>query len=280
MNNPIQQISNSLNTTNFSEGKNTTNISYMNIFKFKSSTIKMPETKIPYLYLIVKGSLRLHTPQGIMDYIPGQYSISAIDTPISGQVLIFSESSEFLALSIEFTPDDVISVVLDIDGDLPERVLNSELSDKVMIQADEKVISSVARLIKLADKPDNLAFMERHLKREIIFNVLIGTCGKQFLQSIVKIQQADNIYKANNWIKQNYKSTFTVKALAEKQNMSISNFHRLMLDENKSVTEAAIEVGYESVSQFTRDYKKMFKVSPKEDIHKLFYQLKTKAHSK
>lgn len=133
-------------------------------------------------------------------------------------------------------------------------------------------------------------FIRKNIIREIIYYVLCGSCGKQFLQTITNIQKIDEIYEANNWIKQNFRSSFTVGSLAEQQNMSVSLFHqkfknavgmgplqcqkrlrltearRLMLDENRNVTEASLEVGYESVSQFIRDYKKIFGAAPKEDI--------------
>ena len=137
-----------------------------------------------------------------------------------------------------------------------------------------------AKLCSLLDAPDQLAFMGQHMKREIIFEVLCGSCGKQFLQSIINIQQAGEIYAANSWIKQNFKKPFTVEELAEQRNMSVSSFHqkfksavgmgplqcqkrlrltearRMMLDEQATVTDASLEVGYESVSQFIRDYRK------------------------
>lgn len=127
---------------------------------------------------------------------------------------------------------------------------------------------------------------------------MCGPCGSQFLQSIINIQQAGEIYNINSWIKENFRNAFTVEELAEKRNMSVSLFHqkfksavgmgplqcqkrlrlteagRLMLDENRNVTEASFEVGYESVSQFTRDYRKMFGLTPKEDILKLRSQKK------
>lgn len=68
--------------------------------------------------------MRLHTPSGIMDYMQGQYSVSAIDTPQSAQVLTFSKENDFLALSIEFTLDDVISIVLDLEGDFAKRIID------------------------------------------------------------------------------------------------------------------------------------------------------------
>ena len=129
--------------------------------------------------------------------------------------------------------------------------------------------------------------------REVIYYILWGSCGKQLLTSTINLDQADEIYKVNHWIKENFRSLFSVKDLAVQGSMSISLFHqkfksavgmgplqcqkrlrltearRLMLDENKNVTEASAEVGYESLSQFIRDYRKMFGRPPKEDIQNL-----------
>ncbi len=279
-------------------GENATGISYLTIYRFTDNIIEMPQADLPYIYFVTDGSMRLHTPSGIMDYVAGQYSVSAIDTPDSGRVLTFSEESDFVALSIRFSLDDVISVVLDMDGDLAERILSSDLSSRLQSGSDQRIIDVILRLLDIADEPEQLAFMGKHLKREIIFNILCGSCGKQFLQSTINIQQAGEIYEINSWIKQNYKESFTIEELAERRHMSVSNFHqkfksavgmgplqcqkrlrltearRLMLDENVSVTDAAIEVGYESVSQFIRDYRKMFNSSPKEDIQNLKKQFK------
>lgn len=280
------------------DGVNNTVVSYLKVYRFSNTIIYMPETAIPYIYLVLDGSLRLHTPSGIMDYLPGQYSVSAIDTPISGQALTYGDEKDFLALSIEFTLDDVISVILDIDGNLVERIMNFQLDTDTMDEFDKKVGDAAFRLVKILNKPEELAFMGKYLRKEIIFDVLCGTCGRQFMQSVTGIQQAGEIYEINSWIKENYRGSFTVEELAERWNMSVSNFHqkfksavgmgplqcqkrlrltearRKMLDNNVGVTEAALDVGYESVSQFNRDYKKMFQASPKEDIQRLKEQLK------
>lgn len=71
--------------------------------------------------------MRLHTHSGIMDYMQGQYSVSAIDTPESAQVLTFSDEGDFLALSVELQLNDVISVVLDLEENLAERIINSQV---------------------------------------------------------------------------------------------------------------------------------------------------------
>lgn len=274
-----------------SEGKNATPVSYMDVYRFTQKEVVLPEDVAdPYLFLVVKGSMRLHSIEGVFDYEPGQYFISAIHSPRTGEVLNVSQTDPFIALRIEFSAQDVISVMLDIDGDLPERLFDETVS-AALPHADDKLTEVLLRLLGMTQT--ELSFMEKHLKREIIFDLLTGPQGRQFMQRIVSIGQAGDIYNVNNWIKQNYKTDFAVEDLAGQSNMSLSNFHqkfksavcmgplqcqkklrltearRLMLDRAASVTDAALEVGYESVSQFIRDYRRMFGRSPQKDIQEI-----------
>lgn len=107
-----------------------------------------------------------------------------------------------------------VYVVLDLDGDLAERIADGGLDSRVTASADAHVTASI---------------------------------GSQFLQSVINIQQAGEIYEINSWIKENFRDSFTVEELAEKRNMS--------------------------VSQFTGDYRKMFGLKPKEDMMKLRSQV-------
>lgn len=261
----------------------------------------MPQSNDPYLYLVLDGTLRLYTPSGIMDYTPGQYSISKIDTPLSGTVLTFSEQGDFLALALEFATNDVISSVLEIDNDLIEKITEERLTEQEMALSDRALIASVFRLLEIRNQALPSEFMRKNMMREIIYHVLCGSSGKHFLQSIANIGQVNEIYEANSWIKENFRDPFTVERIAEQWSMSVSLFHqkfkdavgmgplqcqkrlrltearRLMLDEGKNVTEAALEVGYESVSQFVREYKKTFYAAPKEDILNIRRYLKNQA---
>lgn len=273
-------------------------VSSMTAYRFSEANIYMPQTENLYLYLVLDGALRLYTPSGIMDYMAGQYSISKIDTPLYGTILSFSEQNDFLAIALELTGNEVITAVLDLDSTLTERIMKGAIPEQEMSFADHAVMGSVYRLLVTMQKPLASDYIRRNIMREVIYYVLCGSCGKQFLQAITNIQNIDEIYEANRWIKENFRSPFTVESLAEQQNMSVSLFHqkfksavgmgplqcqkrlrltearRLMLDESRNVTEASLEVGYESVSQFIRDYRKMFGAAPKEDISRLRGQLK------
>lgn len=228
-------------------------------------------------------------------------AISTIcNSPLSGQAITASADSEFIAVSVELSTDDVISVMLDMDDEFSQKVFQSGLSPKTMADFDTSLLESVTKLINSMKQTDSLSFVSKHLKREIIFDLIGGSSGKEFLQSITNLQEAGEIYSINTWIKQNYKGTFSVEELARQLNMSISSFHqkfkyavgmgplqcqkrlrltearRLMLDEGKTVADAAMDVGYESISQFTRDYGRMFGNSPKNDILQLRKHLQLK----
>lgn len=272
------------------EGAIQTGIAQITAYLFTTEKIRMPQTENPYLYIVLDGALRLHTPSGIMDYMAGQYSVSKIDTPLSGTVLSFSERQDFLALAVAFTPNDVITEVLELDNELTERIMGEKLTEDEMSRSDRGVLQAVHRIFLLTQKALPSDFIRKNAMREVIYYTLCGSCGRQFLQSIINVTKADEIYEANSWIKENFRSAFTVEHLAEERNMSVSLFHqkfksavgmgplqcqkrlrltearRLMLDEELNVTEASVSVGYESVSQFIRDYRKMFGSAPKEDV--------------
>lgn len=289
----IKKLQHKIRALPLREGRNQTGIPGITAYQFTASQIEMPQTEIPYLYLVLDGILRLHTPSGIMDYIPGQYSISKIDTPLIGTILTLSDQCDFLAVAVEIPASDIITTILDLDNDLIEKIVSAQLESNMMSSADHHATKSVSRFFSDTTQTIPSEFIRKNMMREVIYDVLCGSCGRQFIQSIINIGQADAIYEANSWIKENFRDSFAVENLAQQRNMSVSQFHqkfksavgmgplqcqkrlrltearRLMLDDRKNVTEAALEVGYESLSQFTRDYRKMFGAAPKEDILKI-----------
>lgn len=142
----IAQIQHEICALPLTEGANKTGIPFVTAWYFTSHKIEMPKTENPYLYIVVDGTLRLYTPSGIMDYMEGQYSISKIDTPLSGLVLTFSPQKSFLALSVEFTVNDVISCALNLDNDLRNRIMGQNMEEQEMSASDGAVIESIYRL--------------------------------------------------------------------------------------------------------------------------------------
>ncbi len=113
-------------------------ISYLNIYQYKTKEINFPSTSNPYLFLVLDGDIRLHTISGILDYSKGSYSISSIDMPRSCYSL--SNNNDILGLTIEFTVTEIISVILDLDDELINKIIKEELSDELMEKSDNRVI--------------------------------------------------------------------------------------------------------------------------------------------
>lgn len=184
-------------------------------------------------------------------------------------------------------------MLISAEGNLAQEIAEGKLSSAFSERADKNVTDCLVRLTALFSDNQSLAFMAGHIKRELLFNVLCGSCGNRFLQSMTGANQNGEIYDINAWIKQNFKENFTVEDVAKQNNMSVSALHqkfknaigmgllqcrkrlrlsearRLLLNGERNVTDSAMEVGYESVSQFIRDYKKMFGCPPKDDIRNL-----------
>lgn len=138
----IQTLRNEIRKLPLVNDCNQTGISCVTVYRFAEEKVQMPLAANPYLYIVLDGMLRLHTPSGIMDYMAGQDSVSKIDTPLMGTILNFSEQQDFLVLAIEFTVNDVITTVLSLDNDLTEKIMNEQLENQKMAMSDEAVIES------------------------------------------------------------------------------------------------------------------------------------------
>lgn len=287
----LQALSARLRAMPLADGETKTAVSCLSVYRCTGAVFTLPDAAEPYLLYVVGGGIRLHTPSGILDYVAGQISASAIDTPFCGEVISRTERGDCLAVCLRYAPEDVISVVLSVEGDLAGRILGGRQQESLAARAEERFALRLNDLLSLLGEADLLAFLQNHLRQELLFYMLLSSGGKQFLQSVIRAGQAGGeIYEVNTWIKRNFRENFSVEDLARRSHMSVSAFHqkfknavgmgplqcqkrlrltearRLMLNENAAVTDAAVDVGYESVSQFIRDYKKMFGSSPKDDV--------------
>lgn len=193
---------------------------------------------------------------------------------------------------MNFSLADIIGVILDTEGGTPfENAASKE--DHDVPENIEHLLSILERMLSLSRHPSSVGFMGKHLKRELMFAILTGRFGDALLKGVMNIQNAGDIYQINRWIKQNFRGVFSVQELADKTRLSVSRFHqkfktavgmgplqcqkqlrlsearRLMLVQDLSVTEAGMEVGYESLSQFIRDYRRQFGLTPLKDIQQV-----------
>jgi AraC-like DNA-binding protein len=152
------------------------------------------------------------------------------------------------------------------------------------------MLDAVARLVALLDSPRDIAPLAPLVLREITYRVLIGPQGARLRQITTAGAPAQQIARAIRWLRLHYTQPLRGKSLARQARMSLSGFHqhfktvtglsplqyqkqlrlqearRLMLGEALDATEAAFRVGYESASQFSREYRRLFGESPRRDV--------------
>jgi AraC-like DNA-binding protein len=155
------------------------------------------------------------------------------------------------------------------------------------------LLAAIQRLIDLLDGPTDIPILAPIIKREIFYRLLIGDQGARLRQMASTGNQSNQIARAIDWLKSNFTRPLRIDDLAAQVNMSTSTFHhhfrqvtamsplqyqkwlrlnearRLLLTENQDATTAAFQVGYESPSQFSREYSRLFGAPPLRDITSL-----------
>lgn len=166
----------------------------------------------------------------------------------------------------------------------------AEQEPAVVARAGAELLEAFVRLVDLLDAPGRISVFAPMILREIHYHLLSGSQGGclRFFSSTGT--QAGQVARAVSWLRENFARPFHIEELARQTNMAPSTFHRhfrqvtgmsplqfqkrlrlyeaerLMLVEGKDASSAAIEVGYESVSQFNREYKRQFGAPPRRDV--------------
>lgn len=274
------------------EGNTKTVIPYLSICRHTYESSLIPSVLSPAFCLILQGEKELHLGEHIAHYYEGDYLASIIDMPASGKVVGATKEFPYIGLRVDFTAEEVASVVAEAKIELPSR--NKKPSTAAFIgKSDVGLLELFLRVLSLADTNEPVPFLSTLMMREMIYHLVSGKYGHLFLQQALYDQQSDGIGKAIGWIKENFSSPFTTLQLAKISNMSVSSLQhkfkevttmgplqyqkqlrlqearRLMLTGSMDVTTVAMEVGYESPSQFNREYKRLFGLSPLKDIKEI-----------
>lgn len=273
------------------DGRAATAIPFLSLIRSRHPTAVAKGVLKPSCCVILQGVKRMHLAERIFDYGPGEYLVATVDMPASGHIITATENKPYLLLNLELDPREIAAIVLEakiaIDSEQP-------VSGAFIGQTDDALQESLYQLVRLLQAPpDEAAFLAVGLKREIIYRMLNGPCGRQLYQNVVLDQQDRGISKAIAWLKDHYDQQIKVEDLAHATNMSVSSLHHrfkavtnigpmqyqkqlrlqqaraLLLNGEVDATTAAYKVGYESASQFSREYRRLFGAPPMQDIKKL-----------
>lgn len=239
----------------------------------------------PCIFFVVNGEKHINI--GSKDFFieKGYYNITYIDYPVSSYFSNISESNPYLSIYLPVDNKIISEIIKDIDN-IPNNSFKGISSHK----AEENLLEAYERLVDLYKSHDNNTFLAELTLKEIYYRILTGPAGADLKSLFASDSQSNKIYKAVEYITENYKDRLTINDIAAKVNMAPSTFfrvfkqitlisplqyqkrlrlyeaQRLMLAESLTATEAAYNVGYESITQFTREYKKIFNSSPAKNI--------------
>lgn len=204
--------------------------------------------------------------------------------PITGNYVDISPSEPALGIGLVLRPDKVAELLL--TNDLPKPAGTPE--GLAVSDASQELIDAVTRLARLLDQPRDARALAPLIKQEILWRVMTGEQGAVVRQLGTQDSSLSHIAKAVKWIRENYAESFKVENVARIAGMSESAFYRnfqavtamspiqfqkqirlqearLLLATNRDVTSVSHRVGYDSPSQFSREYRRQFGAPPSQD---------------
>ncbi|MFD0970664.1 AraC family transcriptional regulator [Plantactinospora endophytica] len=245
------------------------------------------------LALIAQGAKRIALGDRVYEYRAGQYLIASVDLPITGHFTEAAPERPALGFGLTLRPATVAELLLQAaPGDLPP-VGGGAPPGMAVSTAPDELVDAVVRLLRLLDRPRDLTVLAPLLKREILWRVITGEQGAAVRQLGLADSNLSHVARAVRWIRDHYTRSFRVEDVAQLAGMSGSAFYRnfqavtamspiqfqkqirlqqarlLLATHPNDVTGVGQRVGYDSPSQFSREYRRQFGVPPSQDAARL-----------
>ncbi len=271
--------------------RRTTDIPGLSLHRRTAPSDPCPATYEPSVIVIAQGRKQVQLGQNIYTYDGSRFLLTSIDLPIVSRVVEATEEAPCLALMLKLET----GLVRELLSQEEIRVAPAPPGTPAMATGEttDEFLDACCRLLDLLETPRDIPFLSGLIQREIVYRILQGTVGAR-LRSIATLgDHNQRTAKAIAWIKANYAKPLRVENLAHIAGMSLSTFHHYfrvltamsplqyqkrlrlqaargrMLIDGFDAARAAFEVGYESASQFNREYSRFFGQPPMRDIRAL-----------
>jgi AraC-like DNA-binding protein len=239
----------------------------------------------PMLHLVIQGSKTLSIGEQVQQYPSASYFVVPLDVPATGEIYPQAPDAPYLALSLTLDAEVIAALLHDeVAGDGKPQA-----SCFTAVTAPDEMIDAWLRMMRLMDRPNEAAVLAPMIEREILFRVLQGPLGG-LLRDIARPEgRLAQVRRTTQWIGEHYAEPFRVGPLAAMADMSVAAFYRhfraitamtpiqyqkrlrllkarwLLLFDSRDATSIAFTVGYESPSQFSREYARLFGLPPARD---------------
>jgi AraC-like DNA-binding protein len=246
---------------------------------------------VPGLIVMAQGRKQAELGSNAFIYDESHYLLTSLDLPSLSQVVDASKEQPALAFALKIDLSIVRELLSREDVPIPE--LPPESPAMTTGEVTPELLSACCRLMDLLATPQHIPYLSGLIQREMIYRILQSVEGARLRAITTLGEQSHRAAKAIAWLKSNYEKPLRVEDLAQMARMGVSTFHhhfremtamspvqyqkqlRLqaararMLSDDLDASSAAIKVGYESVSQFNREYSRLFGQPPMRDIRTL-----------
>jgi AraC-like DNA-binding protein len=274
-----------------SDGDYTTAIPAVSLHRRKAPTEPLHCIYALGLGVIAQGRKQVLLGSQVIDYGPGQSMLTTIDLPVVSHVTQASSNEPFLGMMLTLESSQIVQLATEMG--LPQPPRNSKFRSISTAALDDALVDALIRLVKLLDEPALSPRLAPLIQQEIIIRLLLGPHGLQLRHLASVGSPSLQIAKAVAWLKQNFTKTLHVDEFAASAHMSPSTFRQhfrditgtsplqfqkqlrlqearqLMLSQNIDASNACGLVGYESASQFSREYSRLFGAPPHRDVRRM-----------
>jgi AraC-like DNA-binding protein len=273
------------------DGEHATAVPGLTLLRLSAPCRPMHALHRPALCLIAQGAKQLLLADELYAYDATTYLVVAQDLPVMAQVVQASEQSPYLCVRLDLDPADLAQCVADWS---PAAVASERSSRGLFVGGTQTaLLDPLLRLVRLLEAPHDIAALAPLAVREIIYRLLAGPEGWRLAQLGLRGSQARRIAQAIAWLREHPAEPLRVEALARSVHMSASSLHhhfkavtamsplqyqkrlrlyearRLLLAGAVDAATAAFQVGYQSPSQFSREYSRLFGAPPARDLRGL-----------
>ena len=272
------------------EGVTATAWSALSFFRADAPSDRTCAMYEPCLGLLLQGNKHVLVGEERFEQEYGHYLINSIDVPVTAQVVRASPQEPCLCITLRLDPVRIGEWLSEVK--LPKAPV-ATARGLALSTVSSEVLDPLLRLVRLLDAPDDLLLLAPLIERELIYRLLTGEQGARLAQIVSAGGQGQQIARAIQWLRQHYNKPLRIAELASMVNMSPSSLHhhfrqitamsplqyqkvlrlhearRLLLTEGCDVATAAHRVGYESPSQFSREYSRQHGAPPLRDVIRL-----------
>jgi AraC-like DNA-binding protein len=261
---------------------------------------KIPEHELDAVYepmvnLILQGSKSMTVGESTLDYDPATYFVMSVGLPAAGVVRPAASGEPYLAVALMLDPAVLAALLADLPGSARSAGRTAGFS---VAAVTPELMDAWVRMLRLMERPAEIPALAPAYEREILYRVLQGPHGGMLRDIATPDTAMARVSLAIEWIRRDFAQPLHVEALAKKASMSTSAFHRhfkavtslsplqyqkrirllrartLLVSRGMSVRSAAFDVGYESPTQFSREYARAFGLPPARDAARLLAGLR------